>query len=59
MKQVAYARVVMPDGQIFKRELVTFDDAGCVHSHSRLIEELPFTEWRNETFYWSTDNNQK
>lgn len=59
MKQVAYARVVMPDGQIFKRELVVFDNTGRVLSHSRLTEEIPFTEWRNETFYWREPNGCK
>lgn len=49
-RQVAFAKVILPDGEQRIREVVEFDSDGNVLAHYPLTEELPFTEWRNTTF---------
>lgn len=49
-KRVAYARVVLPTGEVLRREVVEFDERGKVVVHFPLKEELPFVEWCNKTF---------
>lgn len=52
MKQIAFSKIVMPDGNVFSREVVVFDKNGKPIKHFPLQEEIAFTEWHNITFYW-------
>lgn len=49
---IAFAKVTMPDGQEFRREVVVFDAAGCPQRHFPLTCELPFVEWHNREYRW-------
>lgn len=49
-RQIAYARVILPSGKILHREIVVFNKNDEIINHFPLKEELPFVEWRNETF---------
>lgn len=50
MKQVAFARIVLPSGKSITRGIVLFDDQGTPVSCRPLMKEEAFTEWRNETY---------
>lgn len=49
-KRIAYAQVKLPSGKILKRCVIEFDEKGKVVQCYPLTQEMPFTEWRNETF---------
>lgn len=49
-RQIAYSRVILPSGQVLHREVIVFDNNGKVLQHFPLTQELPFVEWRDETF---------
>lgn len=49
-RRTAYSRVVMPDGRVLRREVIVFAADGSPESHFPLCEELPFVEWRDETY---------
>ncbi len=49
----AYSRVVLPNGDILKRQVVEFSDDGIPLSYYPLKDELPFVEWYDETFSFS------
>ncbi len=51
-RHIAFSTLIMPDGQELHREIVTFDNEGRPISHKPLNGELPFVEWRDETFIW-------
>lgn len=51
-KRIAFARVILPDSQTLHREIVTFDQGGRPIAHCPLTAELPFVEWRDETYTW-------
>lgn len=50
VRKVAYAKVILPTGEALKREVVVFSPNGQPLSHFPLTEELPFVEWRDETY---------
>jgi len=49
-KRIAFARLVLPDGEERRREVVEFDENGSPQAYHPLTQEEPFTEWRNETY---------
>lgn len=49
-RQIAYSRVLCPDGRLLRREVIVFGDDGSPQCHYPLPGELPFVEWRDETF---------
>lgn len=49
--KVAYARVILPSGETLHREVIVFDDNHEVTDHFPLTEELPFVEWKDESYY--------
>lgn len=51
-RQIAFARLVLPDGRVLQRQIVRFDLEGKPVDHHPLSGEEPFTEWRNETCCW-------
>ena len=51
-RQIAFARLVFPDGRVLLRQIVRFDVEGNPVDHRPLTGEEPFTEWRNETYCW-------
>ena len=50
LHKIAYARVVLPSGKTLHREVIVFNDNNEVIDHFSLTEELPFVEWKDETF---------
>lgn len=50
IRKVAYAQVVLPTGHTLKREVIVFSPDGTPLAHFPLTAELPFVEWRDETF---------
>lgn len=48
--KIAYARVILPSGEILHREVVVFNEKNEAINHFPLTEELPFVEWRDDTF---------
>ncbi len=53
-RRVAFAAVVLPDGERLPREVVVFDAEGVPRTHFPLEGEPPFTEWRGVTYVWGT-----
>lgn len=53
-KQIAFAEVVLPDGEILHREVVVFDENLKAVSHFPLTHEIAFTEWQNKRYNWQT-----
>ncbi len=51
-KKVAYSRVQLPSGEVLRREVVVFDAEGQPKAHFPLTHELPFVEWRDETYIY-------
>ena len=51
LKKIAYARVMLPCGETLHREVVVFNNHNEVIEHFPLTQELPFVEWKDETFY--------
>lgn len=49
-RKTAYSRVVMPDGSTRHRQVVEGDEHGHPLRIYPLTEELPFVEWRDETY---------
>ena len=49
-RQIAYSKVILPSGMILHREVIVFDSKGNILHHFPLTEELPFVEWKDETF---------
>lgn len=49
-KRIAYACLVLPDGEEKRREIIEFDEDGNPLAHHPLTQEEPFTEWRDETY---------
>ncbi|MDD7080339.1 MAG: hypothetical protein PUI06_06295 [Prevotella sp.] len=49
-RQIAYSKVILPSGIVLHREVIVFDECGNVLRHFPLTEELPFVEWRDETY---------
>lgn len=49
-KRIAFAHVILQNGERKKREVVEFDEKGNVLTHFPLQEEIPFTEWSNKTY---------
>ena len=58
MKQIAYSKVVLPSGEVLKREVVVFDNTGYAYQHFPLQREIAFTEWHNKTFYWPSETSK-
>ena len=52
-RRTAFAKVLLPDGQVLEREVVVFDREGHPVSHYPLTREEPFVEWRKETFVYT------
>ena len=50
LHKIAYARVVLPSLKTLHREVIVFNDNNEVIDHFSLTEELPFVEWKDETF---------
>lgn len=50
IKRIAYSRVILPNGDTLRNEVIEFDANQNVINHFPLTEELPFVEWHNETF---------
>lgn len=50
--QIAFSRVLMPDGHTLRNEVVVFDAEGYSISHFSLIGEQPFVEWRDTTYVY-------
>ncbi len=49
--KIAYARVILRSGETLHREVIVFNDNNEVTDHFPLTEELPFVEWKDETFH--------
>lgn len=49
-RKIAFSSVKFPSGVVLHREVIEFDDEGNVVQHFPLTEELPFVEWRDETY---------
>lgn len=54
-RQIAFARIVLPDGRVLERQIVQFDGRGTPVGHRALTHEEPFTEWHNETYRWPAE----
>ena len=50
MRKVAAHRIVLPDGQLLSKEVVTLDDRGHVVEHHSLTGEEPGVEWYCGTY---------
>lgn len=55
--QIAFSRMLLPDGRTLRNEVVVLDAEGYPISHFPLISELPFVEWRDATYVYG-DTNQ-
>lgn len=51
-KQIAFAKVKLPNGDILQREVVEFNSQNEPIAHFPLKEEIAFTEWHNKTYVW-------
>lgn len=54
-KQIAFAKVILPSGEILRREVIKFNAEGLPESHFPLKEEIAFAEWYNTTYEWPDD----
>lgn len=50
MRKVAAHRIVLPDGQLLNKEVVTLDERGHVVEHHSLTGEEPGVEWYCGTY---------
>ncbi len=51
-KRICYSRVKLPTGEVLRREVVVFGEDGRPVGHFPLDGELPFVEWRDETYIY-------
>ncbi len=51
-KRICYSRVKLPSGEVLRREVVVFGEDGRPVGHFPLDGELPFVEWRDETYIY-------
>ena len=50
MRKIAAHRIVLPDGQLLSKEVVTLDEWGHVVEHHSLTGEEPGVEWYCGTY---------
>ena len=50
MRKVAAHRIVLPDGEVLGKEVVTLDERGHVVEHHSLTGEEPGVEWYCGTY---------
>lgn len=55
MRKVAAHRIVLPDGQVLNKEVVTLDERGHVVEHHSLTGEEPGVEWYCGTYEIQAD----
>lgn len=51
-RKIAFSHVVLPSGEMLRREVVVFNSKGFPIEHFPLTEELPFVEWSDTTYYY-------
>lgn len=51
-RKIAFSHVVLPSGEMLRREVVVFNSKGIPIEHFPLTEELPFVEWSDTTYYY-------
>ena len=56
MRKIAAHRIVLPDGEVLGKEVVTLDERGHVVEHHSLTGEEPGVEWYCGTYEIQADS---